>query len=319
MAVCLKSGLFILLGALTGSAAAQQTSFYRNDAVLHYGWHLPDTSSQSFQLNLPRQSRLPAWQEWRSEQAYAVIYQNLLRDAHERYPDVTFRYHRAKGYLGESSVDFESTDQNQLNEVSQWLATQQNALLQAYLEQHYYKLIRADLLRPDHIRIAQEAAQELQPVASQLRAMILQGTAQSPTLMQATEEQQVIAGLLDFVQSIPYDALTMNQGMRGNDFLMPVQVLRENRGDCDSKATLLMALLHALYPDLPQAMIYVPEHAMLAVGIAPFLSDQYSVSLQGQAYLILETSGPAELPPGAVGDESRMYLDARQYQFDELR
>jgi hypothetical protein len=319
MAFCLRAGVMILLGTLTGSVSAQQTSFYRNDAVLHYGWHLPDSAPQSFLINLPRQSQLPPWQEWRADQANAVIYQNLLRDAHEQFPDVTFRYHRGKGYLGQSSVDFESTDPDQLNAVSQWLNTQQNALLQAYMEQHYYKLIGSDMLRPDHIRIAQEAARELQPTASQLRARILPATAQSTTLMQMTEEQQVIAGLLDFVQSIPYDALTMNQGMRGNDFLMPVQVLRENRGDCDSKATLLMALLHALYPDLPQAMIYVPEHAMLAVGIAPFLPDQYSVTLQGQSYLILETSGPAELPPGAVGDESRMYLDARQYQFDELQ
>jgi hypothetical protein len=319
MAFCLRAGVMILLGTLTGSVSAQQTSFYRNDAALHYGWHLPDSAPQSFLINLPRQSQLPPWQEWRADQANAVIYQNLLRDAHEQFPDVTFRYHRGKGYLGQSSVDFESTDPDQLNAVSQWLNTQQNALLQAYMEQHYYKLIGSDMLRPDHIRIAQEAARELQPTASQLRARILPATAQSTTLMQMTEEQQVIAGLLDFVQSIPYDALTMNQGMRGNDFLMPVQVLRENRGDCDSKATLLMALLHALYPDLPQAMIYVPEHAMLAVGIAPFLPDQYSVTLQGQSYLILETSGPAELPPGAVGDESRMYLDARQYQFDELQ
>lgn len=324
MAICLNR---IIRGCLMATPLllstplmAQQTYFYRNASTLNYRWHLPDSpQEQQFLVHLPNQSSLPPWQEWRPAQANAVIYQRLLKNAKEQFPDVNFRYHAGRGYLGESYVDFETHDPAQLNVIEQWLNQQQAAEQDGYLSEHYYKLINKDHLRPDHIRIAEVASTELQDVAETMKSVALASAATSAVLANATDEQKVIAGLLDQIQSIPYDTLSSAEGMRGTDFLMPSQVLRENRGDCDSKATLMLALLHALYPDLPLAMIYVPEHALIAVGIDAYPgSGQASVNLGGESYLLMEVVGPAEIPPGQLGSLSRQYLGGGQYQYDIL-
>ena len=53
--------------------------------------------------------------------------------------------------------------------------------------------------------------------------------------------------MLDFIQAIPYQLLDSQSGRSGKGFLSPRQVLEQNRGDCDSKVTLMAAMLvHAL-------------------------------------------------------------------------
>jgi len=75
----------------------------------------------------------------------------------------------------------------------------------------------------------------------------------------------------------------------------------QNRGDCDSKVALLATLFQYLHPEIAQRLIFVPNHALLAVALPAQPGDE-QLTIEGQGYLLLEPTGPAELPLGQIAD-----------------
>lgn len=322
MAVRLIAFIGCALAVLLGTASARQLAFSRDGLGLHYAWQYETAPMQAFTVQLPAETALPPWSAWRSQQADAFVFQQLLRDAREQYPDVAFRYQKTGGG---STISFQTLDQQLLPQIDSWLAQQQKTLFNAYLDQHYYKIhgnsnSNSNMIRPDHVRIATDSSPELLEVAQTLqRTIITSSTEEQKQRYQNDEKAMVVAGLLNFVQSIPYDPLQSTDGLRGVTFLMPEQVLAQNRGDCDSKSTLMMSLLLALYPDLPQAIIYVPDHALLAVALPVKTGDAETISIDGQPFLPLEVTGPAEILPGVTGEKSLLFIHNNQYQYDRLQ
>lgn len=311
--------LCLALALLNGTASAQQQAFSREGLQLHYVWKYDNASTQAFTLTLPAETALPPWSAWRSAQADAFVFQQLVRDAREQYPDVSFRFRQtADG----GRVDYQTSDEKLLPQIKSWLAQQQATLFNAYLDQHYYKRHGGNdshLIRPDHVRIAADSSPELQEIAQTLQRVIVASATEEQKKRYPNDEKSLVtAGLLDFVQSIPYDPLQSSDGLRGVTFLMPEQVLAQNRGDCDSKSALMMALLAALYPDLPQAIVYIPDHALLAVALPAYSGNEETVAIEGQPFLPLEVTGPAELAPGVLGEKSRLYLRSHEYQYERF-
>lgn len=303
------------------SVEAKQLSFYRDSTGLHYLWQVDATPKRDLTLNVPNESALPPWQAWRSDQANAFVIQQLMTNAKEQFPDVGFNYRKTSDG---SQIDYQTTDTEKYAAVGKWLPEQQDALFKSYLDQHYFKLAdtpSGQAIRPDHIRIATDASEELTEIAETLKQSILsQPESTTTTGANKNEQYQVATGLLSFVQSIPYDSLSgVDENRRGLSFLMPLQVLTQNRGDCDSKATLFIALMKSLYPDLVQAMIYIPGHAFVALAIPPQDPAQQTVLIQNNPYLIFEVTGPAELPPGQAGEQSRFYVTTGHFQYDLLQ
>ncbi len=320
MAIRLIPLLGLTLAVLCGTASAKQLAFSREELQLHYVWQYETAATQAFTLILPTETALPPWSAWRPAQADAFVFQQLLRDAREQFPDVSFRYSKtADG----STVDFQSTEPALLPQIKSWLAQQQETLFMAYLDQHYYKRHDGNngrLIRPDHVRIATDSSPELQETAQALQRMIISSASEEQKQRYQNDEKSlVVAGLLNFVQSIPYDPLETANGQRGVGFLMPAQVLAQNRGDCDSKSTLLMSLLKVLYPDLPQAIVYVPDHAFLAVSLSRRIGNEETIRIDGQPFIPLEVTGPAEIPPGIAGDKSQLYIRNNQYQYERVQ
>ncbi len=317
MAVRLIVFVCCTLVVLSGAANARQQAFSRDGLNLHYVWQYEKAPTQAFSVQLPAETALPPWSAWRSEQADAFVFQQLLRDAREQYPDVEFRY---KKTADGGTIGYQTADQKLIPQIQGWLDQQQKTLFNAYLDQHYYKIhgnSKSNLIRPDHVRVATDSSPELLEVAQTLqRVIITSATEEQKQRYQNDEKAMVVAGLLNFVQSIPYDPLQSSDGLRGVTFLMPEQVLAQNRGDCDSKSTLMMSLLLALYPDLPQAIIYVPDHALLAVSLPDRTGKAESITIAGKPYLPLEVTGPAEIPPGVTGEKSRLFIRNNQYQYD---
>lgn len=320
MAVRLIPSLLLTLAVLNGAASAQQQGFSREALQLHYVWQYENQPIQALTLLLPSDSALPAWSAWRPEQADAFVFQQLLSDAREQFPDVVFHYMKA---TNGSTVDFKTQDRARLPEISNWLSQQQAMLLNAYLDQHYYKRHGGEnshQIRPDHVRIASDSSPELLESAQALQRMIVSSaSAEQKQRYQNDEKSLVIAGLLNFVQSIPYDPLESMDGLRGVGFLMPEQLLIQNRGDCDSKSTLLMSLLIALYPDLPQAIVYVPDHAFLAISLTHQTGSEETITIDGLPFIPLEVTGPAEIPPGVLGEKSRLFVQSNQYQYERVQ
>jgi transglutaminase-like putative cysteine protease len=161
--------------------------------------------------------------------------------------------------------------------IDQWLAT--NAFLR----------MEDDSITFDHARLASEYADDLAPVAHALR----EGT---------DTDRAFVARALSFVQAIPYEARKRRGGDPG--YRRPLALLARNRGDCDSKAVLFLAILRAELPDLPLAVIYVPGHALAGVGLEPVRGEK-GFRHEDVDYLYVEPVGPAQQPIGVPRPEDR--------------
>ena len=78
------------------------------------------------------------------------------------------------------------------------------------------------------------------------------------------EERGRIALALGFFQEIPYATLDDKQ-RQGGDFLPASALLAQNRGDCDSKAVALAAVLRNFTRFRKLAVVTMPGHAILGV------------------------------------------------------
>ena len=120
-----------------------------------------------------------------------------------------------------------------------------------------------------------------------------------------------IALALAFLQEVPY-AVLEDKERKGGDFLPAPALLAQNRGDCDSKAVALAAVLRTYVPGRKLAVVTMPEHAILAVDI-PAEPGDWTIRAQGRQYVALEAAGPALAPIGRVGPHTAKYLkDGRE-------
>jgi hypothetical protein len=129
----------------------------------------------------------------------------------------------------------------------------------------------------------------------------------------ADNDRARVALALAFFQQIPYAALG-DGDVRGNDFLPGPALLAQNRGDCDSKAVALAAVLRTYAPWRKLAMVSMPGHAVLGVDL-PVLPGEQAVRAQARQYVIMEASGPLMAPIGNVDHRTAKYLaDSRQIE-----
>lgn len=105
---------------------------------------------------------------------------------------------------------------------------------------------------------------------------------------------------LSFVQSIPYE----KSGKQRDKYRRPLSMLGRNKGDCDSKVVLYLALMRAAYPNVDSAVVYIPGHAYAAVGLDPVVGDA-RLRKDGTTWLLVEPVGPAVVTMGTVGRKSR--------------
>ncbi len=165
----------------------------------------------------------------------------------------------------------------------------------AYFRERLYQVDQTGALLPDYRRIAERSLPGLAPLAKAIGAQV-QGLPTRGALTQA----------LGFIQTIPYDPLEN----RANDpgLLPPLVMLAENRGDCDTKSVAFAALAHLLFPEVPSALILVPNHALLALGLDPEPGDRV-VHYQDRDWVLAEPVGPGTPPVGQIGEESPAALD----------
>jgi hypothetical protein len=176
-----------------------------------------------------------------------------------------------------------------------------------YLQQEYYYQLTLpwgeQVIIPDHVRLMQDSLQDLLPVATALHQK-LANSASRPSLQYISQ----------WIQQIPYQDLSDRQQSAGASYSPPLKVLQENRGDCDSKTVLLAALMRMLLPDLKLAIIYLPQHAMLAVQM-PAAADDMTVTIEGKEYLLVDPTGPALLAPGQIASQYQMYTRNSQFGY----
>ena len=160
-----------------------------------------------------------------------------------------------------------------------------------YNDLYYIRDPELDLLRVDYRRVAKEAADRLRPLADAIAGRTGQDARARLTLA------------LAMLQTIPYDRLTDRDVADGTGFATPIEMLHLNRGDCDSKATALAALMRTLAPEVRTAMILLPGHAVLAADIPTEPGDRV-IELRGEKFVLMEPAGPARTPVGEIADSS---------------
>ena len=180
------------------------------------------------------------------------------------------------------------------NRLKQVMTVLRAAAAQAdaeYLDEVFLRPLRGREVVPDYGRLAGRFVAAMRPVAEALLAQL-------PPTAGARER---LALALAFIQSIPYDTETAIR--RENGYVVPPMMLVQNKGACDSKSVALASLLGTLLPELPAAVIVVPEHAFLGVALQPQPGER-TLSFEGRTYVLMEPVGPGQLPVGQISERS---------------
>lgn len=165
----------------------------------------------------------------------------------------------------------------------------------------------ADIIRHDHAKYTSLSSLSLYPIVEAIKNM--------QTNPQDMREFIHIA--LAWIQSIPYSKLEDRLSSNGSGFVSPRDLLIQNQGDCDSKSTLMAALLKAYNQNIDLHMVYLPKHALLAINIRA-QDDEMTIRYRGKEYVLLEPTGPAQLSLGKVADTSKRSLQNHQFTLTSL-
>lgn len=202
-------------------------------------------------------------------------------------------------------VSVRGTDQAKVEKVQQQLQRAQQQAYDNYLKRDFYYLMKSPtgeaFVIPDHVRVMQQSRAALQPVSS---AFV--------DLYGKNNIRQISAKISEWIQKIPYQDLSDRQVSAGSGYSPPLKILAEHAGDCDSKAVLFAAILQNIFPKNSIAIVYFPDHAVVAAQIPP-LANELTVTLQGLTYLIVDPTGPAPTKLGSLAQKYQTYLNNRQF------
>jgi hypothetical protein len=182
-----------------------------------------------------------------------------------------------RGPESKARAAFDEANQVALEAEAKWLA------------EHDATTLANGSIAFDHAPLAAKYASEVRPIAEALR--------------RGTEDRRAyVEKALAFVQAIPYEPRASRDVDTG--YRRPLGVIGHNKGDCDSKSVLFLALVRAVYPDVPLAFVYVPNHALVGLGLPP-LEDDRSFVFDGVRYVYAEPVWPGLRPLGETRPEDR--------------
>ncbi|KKO44899.1 hypothetical protein WG68_13830 [Arsukibacterium ikkense] len=191
---------------------------------------------------------------------------------------------------------------NQANTAQQQLRQQLLAFRTEY-QQHQLKAAGYQLLQlpdnrqqitVDHVSIVEQSLTDIRPLTAALHSELLAGN-----------QRQFVQFLLTWLQQIPPHPTAQRE--YGRYFKPPLTLLAEHYGDSASNVVLLATLLRSSLPHIKQAILYLPEHTLLALAIAAG-PDELTVNLEGTTYLVLDPSDPRQPGLGAVATPLQLYI-----------
>lgn len=302
--------LTLLLWLAGTSAQAKLEMQQERDGELlryHYSWQDPKRKQQQLVFAVPADGEQGVrYRSYRPEMASAEVRQALLKTAasFEGIELVTLGApSEGRFQLRGGSDEERQAAQAALDKVS-------GDIRQKFLSGHQQAEIHLPNgehgVIPDHLYYINASLPAFATMAGELRQRF-----------KGPDPRPLIEYLLPWVQSLPYVAMANRFANPTLEFRPPLAVLQQHGGDCDSKAALMATILRAVHPDLPLAMVYLPEHAMLAVQL-PHASGERYVNLQGRRMLLVDVVGPAMLPIGTVGERSGTLLSAGSYALREV-
>lgn len=294
---------FLVLALLLSiSAHAEQSYFNKNEDSqnirLSYRWQDQLLQPRTLTFSLPKSVAINQFRNkktYKSEIAQRYVYVELMKQARTINPKDARINIRQIGQNIELKVSARSPA-----ETENWLKTLQDFQYQAfdsYLQENHYTrffdYMGKEGVIPDHVRYITESHNTLLPAAQAIYDQLTPGS----------ETRDYLNLLLSWVQSIPYDTLENRFSSNGSGFSSPLDVLIQNLGDCDSKATLTATLMRSLLPNLSLVIVYLPDHALLAVNLG-HRSDDMLIDVRGTPHVLLDPTGPRLMSLGEVSTQT---------------
>ena len=291
---------FAALALWCGAAEAQQLDFKRNsrsgDEHLSFRWRDHERREHTTAFTLTKQAIREAeasFVEFSIEAMWWHLEHELKDEVAKFGNGATIEFQRAGDSL---KWAISTRDAKQADALSARLVQRYNAAEKSYLAQHVRR-------RVDERRIMVDYAGATQAQQGAMRA-VARALGDTPGI--DNNDRARIGLALAFFQEIPY-ALLEDKKRRGGDFLPAPALLAQNRGDCDSKAVALAAVLRTYAPWRKLAMITMPGHALLGVDM-PAQPGERTIRVQARQWVAVEAAGPAMAEIGAVGPLTAKYL-----------
>jgi hypothetical protein len=128
-----------------------------------------------------------------------------------------------------------------------------------------------------------------------------------------SSKKKLLEAVLSFVQNIPYRKMPpVADGKYSAGVAVPLRVLADDAGDCDSKAVLFASLWLSLCK-YRTILIRIPEHMLVGVAM-PFVEGA-SIELHSTRYVLLELSCGITLLPGEVIQYTADFLRSQNFKY----
>lgn len=292
--------LAVVLLLLCGNAHAQQLDFRRvsrsGDELLSYRWRDPGKREYTTEFTLTKQAIQQSETSFR-EFSLSAMWRYLeidLRDEVEKFGhNAHINLTRTRdGVRWSVQAPDQPTADLLMQKTKDRLARSEKEYLAGHLRR-----------RVDERRIMVDFAAATSALQGPMQA-VARALGATPNV--DNNDRARIALALAFFQEVPY-AVLEDKERRGGDFLPAAALLAQNRGDCDSKAVALAAVLRTYAPWRKLVVVTMPEHAILAVDL-PAEPGDWTIRGQARQYVALEAAGPAMAPIGRVGPHTAKYL-----------
>lgn len=294
-------------------AIAKQTHFSKvengENYQFNYQWLDINNTQQSLSFSLKKSAlfdNFRSFKNFKSKEAERYVSKNVVKHLRNNpINNVQISYN-----IRNQNIDLVSTNNEALKAAQHKISLLEKIYTKEYLTSNYYHQFtthtNVQALKPDHVRFAHLSIENLKPI----KPLILENVSMK-NIRKATNY------ILGFIQNIPYSTLESRVESAGAGFNPPLKLLWENQGDCDSKATLAVALLRVLMPRIKIALVFIDNHALIGIDVLPE-GDEMTITLDDVTYLLAEPTGPKNLLLGNIDDASSLAISQGQYTAEKV-
>ena len=284
------------------SAQAKQLDFSKkatkNTTTFHYQWTAPQKETQQIQVVF---SQIDLQEELNfvvnvPMKEYLEYQKHALKQWASTIDDIELDVTISRDDSIELSIG--SYDEDVMRQRAKEAQIIQAQSAQEYLKKQGYIEINNEVM-PDYSSLVSEYSKKLYPLSD---ALFIEGD----------NFQSYAIRTLHFVQNIPYEA------SQKISYRRPIRLLWDNKGDCDSKTVLYLALLKSKFPDVQLAVVNIPEHTFAFIQQVG-LQTEMELQVDGQNWVPVEPVGPNLATFGNIRKDSLQYLQSGSFQFYTIK
>jgi len=311
----LSALVLVLILLIPSKVYSQQDRFFKNrfesGIEFNYKWQ-SSAGPKELTFLLPHDDidKLPnSAPAYNPALAQNYIHRSLLEYAKEIDPREAKILIKRSGSSLNMEVSGKHSDR--VNEITVALGKKHDEAEADYLNKNYYVPFKNEIgqaaIKQDHKRYASESSDYISNIVNAIKEQ----------LNNSNNPREFIDFTLSWLQAIPYDTLEDRISSNGSGFAAPRQLLLNNKGDCDSKSTLFLALLKSYNPTLSAKMIFLPNHALVGISLKAIKTDE-KIMQNNFSYILAEPTGPAQYELGEIAPSSKMAIRNRQFSTEDF-